>query len=286
MEANVLAFDVSTLTSINQTGLLVALRRAVESRRQDALFHDALAESVADGLARSQMSPKFWAAAEEMAALSGDAVALRTRHYDDQIHAAVRRGLRQIVILGVGLDGRSCRLNFDLGTKFFQVDQLAVLNARQALLEAAGAEPKYSSYTISSDLPADDLSSKLRAAGFRSDTPSVFVAEGLVYYLTSKNLKRLVAQISSLAAPGSLLLAEYPAADALTKRNGDADLSVTADFDKERRIDPWTLLESTNWLLECHTLTNLAGTFGRSLPVEIDEPRGGARWWYVSAVRI
>lgn len=194
------SFDSSALTSINQTALLVALRRAVESRRQDALFHDAVAESVEDGLARSQMSPQFWSAAAEMAELSGDAVALRTRHYDDQIHAAVRRGFRQVVMLGVGLDGRSCRLNFDAGTQFFEVDQLALLDARQILMDAAGVEPKSRSNRISADPPADDLSGKLRAVGFRSDAPSVFVAEGLVFYLTSDNLKRLLSQIGSLVA--------------------------------------------------------------------------------------
>lgn len=277
--------DASTLTSINQTALLVALRRAVESCRQDALFHDILAESVAEIVAHSGMSPKFWSANEEMAQLSGDAVALRTRHYDDQIDAAVRRGVRQIVLLGVGLDGRSCRLNFDSSTQLFEVDQPAILHARENLLVDSGIAPKYDRKSIAADLPADDLSGQLCTVGFRSDRPSVFVAEGLLFYLNPADVERLVFDIGSLAAPGSLLLADYPAGRAVTTVQGVDEPLVTEDF-KRQRVDPWTMFTSANWRLECRTLNGLARTYGRSLPADVDEQRGGARWWYSSAVRI
>lgn len=280
------SFDPSTLTTINRTALLVSLCRAAESRRQDALFRDALAEAVADILPNSRMPPGFWSAAREMAELSGDAVALRTRHYDDQIHAAVRHGVRQVVMLGVGLDGRSHRLNLDPATHFFEVDQPAVLSARRALLDEAQLERKYGMSAIPADLPADDLQSTMRAAGFRSSAPSVFVAEGLVFYLRPADVGRLLSEIGLLAAPGSLFLADYPAGRALNMKDDGDEPSVTASFDRENPVDPWTLFESANWRLECRTLTNLARTFGRSLPAEIDESRGGARWWYASAVRV
>lgn len=278
--------DPSKLTAINRTALLVALRRAAESKRQDALFRDALAEAVADLLPGPLMSPEFWLAAREMAELSGDAVALRTRHFDDQIHNAVRHGVRQVVMLGVGLDGRSHRLNLDPGTQFFEVDQPAVLSARQALLHASNIEPKYRTSAIPADFSNDDLLSTLRAAGFRPSAPSICVAEGLVFYLRPADIERLLSEIGFFAAPGSLLLADFPANHALNMTDDGDEPVVTADFNKDHRGDPWTLFESANWLLECRTLTNLARTFGRPLPVEIDESRGGARWWYARAIRV
>jgi len=154
------------------------------------------------------------------------------------------------------------------------------------LLDEAELERKYSTSAIPADLPTDDLQSAMRAANFRSSAPSVFVAEGLVFYLRPADVERLLSEIGLLAAPGSLFLADYPAGHALNMTDDGDEPSVTASFDREHPVDPWTLFESVDWRLECRTLTNLARTFGRSLPAEIDEPRGGARWWYASAVRV
>lgn len=278
-------FDVATLTAINQSSLLVALRRAAESTRPDALFHDLLAESIAAELAASPMSQRLRTAAAEMAALSGDAVALRTRHYDERIEHGVRRGIRQIVMLGVGLDGRAHRLNLDPDTRFFELDQPAVIDARQAFLDAAEFEPKYRRTAVAAVIPVDDLRAELQGAGFRADEPALFVAEGLLFYLKPEDVTRLVAQLGSIASPGSVLLAEYPAARPLTLADQHGEPAVTADFDKEVRPDPWDLFEPSTWLVDCCTLANLASIYGRSLPRELDERRGGARWWYATATR-
>ncbi|GAA4682963.1 class I SAM-dependent methyltransferase [Frondihabitans cladoniiphilus] len=279
-------FDLPDLTTVNETALLVALRRASESTRHDAMFHDVLAETVAALIPDLSMSPAFWQAAHEMEELSGDAVALRTQHFDEQIQRAVRNGVRQVVILGAGLDARSHRLNLNPHTRFFEIDQPAVLNARHALIDAAELTPKYRTRTIAASIPRDDLKEKLRLEGFDRATPTVFVAEGLVFYLSADDLRRLLIDISALSAPGSHLLADYPADRPLHTHDDGAETSVTATFDKDAKSGPWELFESADWLLGCRSLTNLAATYGRALPREIDALRGGARWWYVGATRV
>lgn len=278
-------FDTSDLTSVNQSALLVALRRAAESMRPDALFHDAVAESLAERLNRAEMSATFWAAYSEMEQYSGDAVALRTRHYDDQLIAATARGIRQVVMLGVGLDARSLRLNVAANTRFFEVDEPALLRFRRTAMNESGVASKYDVTTLPITLPADNLNAELVAAGFRPEQPTVVVAEGLLFYLAAAARERFITAVTKLAAPGSLLLADYPAGAALTTSRGGPDLAVTADFATDRTEDPWSLLQPEGWSVNCCTLNGLALKYGRALPIEIDELRGGARWWYLDATR-
>ncbi len=280
------AIDFSQLTVVNQSALLVVTRRAAESQRQDALFRDGFAEVIADLLPDSQTQPEFWRAAAEMAELSGDAVALRTRHFDDRINAAVARGVRQVVMLGVGFDGRSQRLHIAPDTRFYDVDEPAVLRTRQVLMEATGLRPKYRTTPVAADLSTDSVSDRLHDAGFDDDAPAVFVAEGLLYYLGPPVVRRLLSEVVAATTAGSQFVADVPAGKPLNMVDDDDQPTVTASFSADDPLDPWSLFDTRNWLLTCPTLSDLADTFGRSLPTEVDESRGGARWWYVNADRV
>ena len=55
--------------------------------------------------------------------MSRDYQAVRTHYFDDYFDAAVRAGIRQVVILAAGLDSRAYRLDWPAGTTVFEIDQ-------------------------------------------------------------------------------------------------------------------------------------------------------------------
>src|SRR4030088_262640 len=93
--------------SVGATALGVAAARAVETARDDALIRDEFAYLLVAtaGPQWAQMAssePEWIAEDEEFRALhemSRDYQAVRTHYFDDFFHAAMRAGIRQVVIL-------------------------------------------------------------------------------------------------------------------------------------------------------------------------------------------
>ena len=95
--------NVSSQSLLALTASWTAAVRAQESEREDRLFDDPWASALAgaDGLA--------WL--EQGSAESAVADVLRTRFFDDYLLRVAREeGIRQVVLVGAGLDTRAFRL--------------------------------------------------------------------------------------------------------------------------------------------------------------------------------
>ncbi|MEU9214631.1 class I SAM-dependent methyltransferase, partial [Streptomyces sp. NPDC048415] len=68
-------------------------------------------------------------------------IAIRTR-VDAFLQDAVSGGVRQVVVLGAGLDTRSVRLSWPTGVKYYEIDQPDVLAFKAQVLRAHGVEPQ------------------------------------------------------------------------------------------------------------------------------------------------
>lgn len=171
--------------------------RALESRRQDCLFDDPWAESLAGQIG-----------ADWLAQRSADSVipiVLRTRFFDDFMQRiTTQHDLRQIVLVAAGLDTRAYRLAWPPHTRLFELDQAAVLQRKQMILDQAGARPTCDRRTINSDLTAD-WKADLLEAGFEPDRPSGWLLEGLLFYLPSEIIVHLLDAVTELAATNSWL---------------------------------------------------------------------------------
>lgn len=60
---------------------------------------------------------------------------------------------------------------------------------------------------LAADLAVQPLSTTLlqHAAGFDASAPTLFTLEGLLYYLPQQSVRRLLREILTVAAPGSLV---------------------------------------------------------------------------------
>ena len=130
---------------------------------------------------------------------------MRSRYFDDFFRRAADEGARQAVVLASGLDTRAFRLELPAGTVLHELDLPELVALKQRLLAGAGAPPGCQVRRTGADLVQDDWADRLCAAGFRSDRPAVWIAEGLLQYLGAEPVQRLFARITLLSAPGSAL---------------------------------------------------------------------------------
>jgi methyltransferase (TIGR00027 family) len=112
-------------------------------------------------------------------------IAVRTRFAEDALAAAVERGVRQLVVLGAGLDTYAYRSNLRDRLRIFEVDHPATQEwKRQRLAEAAIPIPDSLTFAPT-DFERETLSDGLASAGFDSSQQTFFTWLGVVPYLTA-----------------------------------------------------------------------------------------------------
>jgi methyltransferase (TIGR00027 family) len=112
---------------------------------------------------------------------------------------AVERGVRQVVILGAGLDTFALRNPHGAQQiRIYEVDHAATQAwKRQRLGEAQIALPPWL-ILVPVDFERDDLGEKLVAAGFEQNLPAFFTWLGVVPYLTEDAIGRTLNYMSSI----------------------------------------------------------------------------------------
>jgi methyltransferase (TIGR00027 family) len=109
--------------------------------------------------------------------------AARARFAEDRVAAAVAAGVRQVVILGAGLDTFAYR-NPHPGLRVFEVDHPATQAWKHQRLTASGIDLPELLTFVPVDFETDTLATRLADAGFSRTDPAVFVWLGVVFYLT------------------------------------------------------------------------------------------------------
>src|SRR6516162_8065083 len=110
--------------------------------------------------------------------------AARSRIAEDALSKAVERGVRQVVILGAGLDTFALRNPHAARISIFEVDHPATQAwKRQRLVAAELAPPPWLTF-VPVDFEQDDLQQKLSSAGFQRTSAAFFTWLGVVPYLT------------------------------------------------------------------------------------------------------
>ncbi|MEU1076171.1 MULTISPECIES: SAM-dependent methyltransferase [unclassified Streptomyces] len=199
---------------VGQTALVVAWTRQMESRRPDALFHDPFADELLRAIAEDQS----FAEVSDMvtrASLSTREYptyfAVRTRFFDDELLTAMRAGIRQVVTLAAGVDGRTLRLDCPPGTRWYELDLPDMTAFKDALIANSRLAATCERHGVAADLTAN-WPDALREAGFDPGLPTAWLVEGLLMYLSDEEGDALLSELSALSAPGSRIMLEQLAA--------------------------------------------------------------------------
>jgi methyltransferase (TIGR00027 family) len=250
---------------VADTCRLVAAARALDSGRP-SLFHNQ--DPLAMYLAGEE---HMRCLAEEVkllnvTALDLNPVTMRTIAIDERIMSAARDGVRQVVMIGAGMDTRPYRLVLPNVT-WFEVDVPSVLSLKAELLGRVPEElqhllyPKLQMHTIVPLNLEGTLRDALHYSGFDSTLPTYFIMEGLLMYLTVGEIKQLFQSlpvVEGSRATASVVLTLYRQSlqfppltyllDVMAKSHRIASLwkSDWLSFTLARAYHPWRITRDVN----------------------------------------
>jgi methyltransferase (TIGR00027 family) len=125
-------------------------------------------------------------------------IAIRSRIAEDALAAAVQRGVRQLVVLGAGLDTTAYRAPSSKDLRVFEVDHPATQAwKRERLAEADIPLPEALTF-VPIDFERETLADGLAAAGFDSTQQTFFTWLGVVPYLTDEAIFATLGYIAGL----------------------------------------------------------------------------------------
>jgi methyltransferase (TIGR00027 family) len=250
------------LSAVGSTAVSVAHCRAAESARPDAWFVDPLAvhlvRNVDDSLPAVRPGLVAW-------------ISARTRFLDTLTMRATDDGMRQIVIVGAGLDARAFRLPLPTDATVFEVDRGDIFDVKDALVDDAELVPRTERRTVIADILDPDWISRLAAVGWNAAEPTAWIVEGLLIYLKQIQRAQLLNQLAEASRSGrlgaTLSTASGPMPHPLWQPAGDGDPEV------------W--MASAGWSATTETMAAASRSYGRPLPTT----RWTTGWHLVSAVR-
>jgi methyltransferase (TIGR00027 family) len=253
-------------TGVGTTAIGVAAMRAAESQRPDRLFDDPLAAAFVEGAGwgRPRIEDLQPERRDGLIALAAW-VSARTRFLDDLLRDAAADGVRQVVLLGAGLDARAFRLDWPAGTRLFELDTPEMLAFKQRVLAEEGAAPRGERVAIPIDL-REDWPGALRAAGFDAAAPVAWTVEGLLVYLDADAVERVMGDIGTASAPGSrigITASSGASLDGLRRSVGD---EVSSLWISALPADPVAWMAEHGWSATATDARDLLAAHGRTFP--------------------
>lgn len=256
------------MEEVSRTALSVAAHRALESERDGALFDDPWASALAgdagfryaDEIARASSLP----VSRDMPGM----FAVRTRFYDDAL-ATATVDARQVVVLAAGMDTRAHRLPWPAGTTLYEVDRAVVFEYKERILETSKAVARCERCVVATDLRTD-WTDALLDAGFSTGHPTVWTAEGLLYYLTDDEVARLLDDVWQSSPAGSVLVTDVAPTmmrDAPTLARWRELLASFGEPFRSFSDDGASLLHAHGWdVTSARSIAEVAADAGYTLP--------------------
>ncbi len=176
-----------TIANISETARWVAVYRAQESERPDALFHDPYARRLAGERGQqiaSQLAPgnrEAWA------------FVVRTYLIDRLLRRAIEQGADTVINLAAGLDARPYRMQLPSKLRWFEVDLPALLEYKESILH--DATPNCALERIPLDLAQREARQALFARIGADAQRAVVISEGLLIYLDPTHVGELATDL-------------------------------------------------------------------------------------------
>jgi methyltransferase (TIGR00027 family) len=195
----------------SKTAQRVAMRRAAHQLLDDPkVFDDPVALRIIgnEGAAVLQADPRQCEATPLSPYLRAF-VAARSRYAEDELALGIRRGVRQYVILGAGLDTFAYRNPHPEGVlHVFEVDHPATQTWKRARLEEIGMTLPGDLTFVPVDFETQTLVEELRGAGYDPSIGTFFSWLGVTEYLTTEAVLGTLRFIVS-APVGSGVVFDY-----------------------------------------------------------------------------
>jgi methyltransferase (TIGR00027 family) len=204
--------------SISETAIVTASLRALACYEDDGLVRhkDSLAQlflpdekrvPLADGDIRNQIKKMIPEGLYEY-------VIVRTGYYDDLFCDHLMRDIPQIVLLGARFDSRPHRYR-DLirETSVFEADAPATQEYKRGVLEKNQIACHKNIRYIPIDFEKDDLAEQLVKAGYRPELQTLYIWEGVTFYLTPAATASVLRALRAVSPSRSILSFDFQTID-------------------------------------------------------------------------
>jgi methyltransferase (TIGR00027 family) len=214
-----------------------AYRAIHQTLEAGAIFSDPFAAKILDDDTRARLDE---IAAEGSLRPMRLFIAARSRFSEGALASCVARGVRQIVVLGAGLDTFSLRNpHAGEGVRVFEVDYPATQDWKRERLQQAGLAIPHSLTFAPVDFEWQSLADGLAAAGFQADRPAFFQWLGVVPYLTGDAISATLNFIAGV--PESEVVFDY--AEPLENYPSERRANVMAVAERAASLgEPWLSL--------------------------------------------
>ncbi len=136
-------------------------------------------------------------------------ITARERYIDDFLKTSLQDGLDQVVILGAGLDTRAYRIPGIEKTRAYEIDHPATQAVkRQRLRKVIDPLPAHVIF-VPVDFNTQTLGEQLQSNGYNEQSKTLFVWQGVTYYLTPEGVDNTLAFIANHSGRGSSLIFDY-----------------------------------------------------------------------------
>ncbi len=247
--------SASPISNVSDTARWVAVYRAWESARADALFRDPYADLLAGerGRAIAKLMPKQ--------ARSGWPIIARTRLIDDLVQAAIAQGCDCVLNLAAGLDARPYRLELPQSLRWVEADLPALVEEKERVL--ADAKPRCQLSRIRVDLADAGARAAVLRDVLGSSHSALVIAEGLLLYLEESEVGSLAVDLFAQAGVRwwVLDLASPELLEMLQKTMGQHLASAPMKFAPPNGV---AYFEALDWsVTQVHSIFHAARRFRR-----------------------
>jgi len=178
------------IENISDTARWVAVYRAMESERADAIFRDPFARRLAGG--KGEQIVATMKSGRRMAW----AMIVRTAVFDEIIMERVHAGADLVVNLAAGLDARAWRLPLPPSLHWVDVDLPDILRYKTEMLKDAPPVCRYEA--IAADLTHAESRTALFTRLGAEGRSTLIVTEGLLIYLTPEQVAGLARALHAV----------------------------------------------------------------------------------------
>ncbi len=197
----------------SESALTVAFCRALATyeAREEIRGPDTLAELfVAEESRKSLKDPAVRQWMIEKLGGTYEFFIARTVYGDRIYRQALHDRIPQIVFLGAGYDTRAHRFRDSIeATRIFELDALPTQQRKKQLLGAAGLQTPSQLTYVAINFETQTAAEVLSNAGFDRGKRTLFVWEGVTYYLSADAVDATFALIREGSGPGSTLCFDY-----------------------------------------------------------------------------
>jgi methyltransferase (TIGR00027 family) len=191
----------------------VAALRAIEAQKPEAerICYDPFAHALIPGGIGFSISKWVITSGiyDRMAPGAVAFVVVRERYIDDFLIAGLVEGLDQVVILGAGFDTRAYRIAGIEKTRVFEIDHPATQAVKlERLKKVIDPLPAYVTF-VPVDFNTQALGERLQSSGYDEQGKTLFIWQGVTYFLTAAGVDNTLAFIANHSGPGSSLIFDY-----------------------------------------------------------------------------